>query len=144
MQNAIYKRYLDYVPFIILSVAAVYLLITTAQNGIVLRMQHYAGLVFLFVVAAFFILKKHQFAMLVLGLTLIAGYIGFVNYSPVLRTFSFSLTQGGIMIPLCNGQPLVIICLLLHFILSGRYYVGILTRKYWVTLKRNSLAGSNS
>lgn len=134
MQKRLLKRYLDYVPFFILSVAAVSLLIKASQYNIILKWQHYTGFVLLAVIAALLLQKKHKLAMLVLGLTLIAGYAGYINYSPVLRTFTFSVTTGSVRIPLCNGQPAIILCLFLHFIFSGRYYYGILTNKYWITL----------
>ncbi|MEO8769805.1 MAG: hypothetical protein ABI402_06965 [Ferruginibacter sp.] len=94
--------------------------------------KHYLALGCLLLTGILFY-KNHQLGTLSLGLLLIIGYFGFLSFSPTLHTISFGIRPRGFFIPFFNGQPIIIILAFVHFVLSGRYYFGILTKKYWQT-----------
>ena len=102
----------------------------SSHHGIAFMWKHIVGLLALpLIVLVFF--RNHKAGVLVLGLTLCLGLFSLLSYNPVVTTFT--LTVGG-NVPVFYGQPVFLLWLLLHFVVSGRYYVGILTRKYWEEL----------
>ena len=78
---------------------------------------------------------RHQVGVLALGLLLFLGLFGAVSFIPGISSFAFGFGKNEAK-PLFNiyGNPAYILYLIVHFILSGRYYVGIVTRKYWQDL----------
>ena len=85
------------------------------------------------VIATITILKNHKIGVLVLGLTIILGLIGLLSFSPAITTTSFGI--GEQKITLLRFQPIFVLWATIHFILSGRYYVGIVNKKYWENIK---------
>ena len=128
------KNVLDYIPFIILTVAALFLIWTVATTNIRLHWKHIAGLCFLTMVGLAF-WHQHKIGVLTLGISLILGLFGLLSYSPAISTITMTIGKpGDSQIPVFYGQTIFLLWLLLHFIVSGRHYVGILTKKYWSAL----------
>src|SRR6476620_10429076 len=87
------KKLLDFIPFVILLVSAVYLCITMSSSDWVFQLQHYIGLIFLAIVAVGFF-KHHKPGVLLLGLCLLLGLVGLLSFSPELYTVSLYKTVG--------------------------------------------------
>ncbi len=128
-----FRKYFDYIPLLILLISAVMLLWTVFTGEIVLIWKHYLGLILL-LVTIFLFFVKHKLGVLCLGLVLLMGLIGLLSYSPAIADFSVSHTGFGTSITLVRFQPIFLLWLLIHFILSYRSYVGVLTKKYWQNL----------
>lgn len=130
------KVYLDYIPFIILCISACVLIWTISTTDILLVWKHYLGLILLPIIA-FLLYKKHHWGVLSLGLILVAGLLGLVSFSPSIRTDTFSFgSSHDWSANIIRFQPIFLLWIIIHFILSGRYYVGILSKKYWLTLRK--------
>jgi hypothetical protein len=90
------------------------------------QVQHYGGLILVVLnIIAFFV--HYKSGILVTGLTTICGLIGLISLTPYIR--SFSIMIGGLTV--IRFEPLFLLFAVLHFILSGRYYVGIARELYW-------------
>ena len=131
------RNLLDFLPLAVLLVYAVLLSWTVATTEIAFMWKHIVGLLALPVIVLAFA-RNHKAGVLVLGLTLCLGLFSLLSYNPVVTIFT--LTVGG-NLPVFYGQPVFLLWLLLHFVVSGRYYVGILTKRYREELYNS--AGSN-
>lgn len=98
--------------------------------GLILKWQHYLGLVFLGY-NAFLFYKNHKQGVLFLGFTLILGIIGWLAFQPAILTGSMHLDIGEFRIPIFAGNPLLLLVFILHFIISHQYYDGKLAKEYW-------------
>ena len=125
------KKLLDYIPFLILVVSTIILSIRVSNSEILLVWQHYTGIIFLLVNAIVFYIR-HLFGVLFLGFTLLIGLIGLLSYSPAITTTSFGFGSGEDgSITLLRFQPIFLLWLTIYFIVSGGYFVGIASSKYW-------------
>jgi hypothetical protein len=106
---------------------------TVFTTNIVLQSEHYIGLTLLVITAGLFI-KRHKLAILLLGFTLLLGLFKVVSYSAVITFYSSGGSINGHSSPDIKIQAIFILWLLIHFIVSGRHYVGIATKKYWQDL----------
>lgn len=129
------KTLSDYIPLAILLVYALILVYTVSTSEIRLSPKHVAGLIVLPLNIAFFV-WKHKAGVLVLGLTLLAGLFGMLAYTPAITITLFGIGGEENAITLFRVQPFFLLWLLVHFIVSGRHYVGILTHKFWKELIR--------
>ena len=124
------KLYLDYIPFIILCVSAVKLLWTISTSDIIMTWEHYVGLLSLLIIFVLFY-KRHFFGVLSLGLILLIGLIGFLSFSPSLTSITFGFGNNrDWSVDIIRFQPVFLFWIVIHFIFSGRYYVGILSKKF--------------
>ena len=137
------KDFLDFVPLIILTVYSIILTWTVATTNITFAFEHYIGLTLLFITAGLFPLK-HKLAVLSLGLTLLLGIFKVLSYSAVLSFYSFGGSINGHSSSDIKIQPIFVLWLLIHFIVSGRHYVGIVTKKYWQNLFHPSMAETST
>ena len=129
------KVLLDYLPLVILIVSACILIWTIATTDIVLVWKHYVGLISIPIIS-FLFYKRHLFDVLSLGITLVLGMIGIISFSPAISITTFGLGNSlDWSITLLRFQPIFLLWALIHFILSGRYYFGILSKKYWQAVK---------
>jgi hypothetical protein len=128
------KFYLDFLPLVILAVYAIVLIADVVQNDTGFLARHLIGLIFLLVNIALFV-WNHQIGVLFLGLLLFFGLFGLLSfdYEIAIDTTYIGKDEES-QIPIFFGQPMFILWVILHFIVSGRYYVGIVTRKYWAEL----------
>jgi hypothetical protein len=67
------------------------------------------------------------------------GLLSLLSYSPVVTTAVFSIRKDDTSAPIFYGQAIFLLWLLIHFIVSGRHYIGILTKEYWQTLFNKSV-----
>jgi tetrahydromethanopterin S-methyltransferase subunit G len=127
------KQLLDFIPLAILTVSAIILLWAVASSNVGLLWRHIVGLI---VLAINFLLFwwRHKIGVISLGSTLILGLFGLLSFSPTITTSTFGLGNEDSGITIFYGQVIFLLWLLIHFIVSGRHYVGILTKKYWQNL----------
>ena len=143
----------DFLPLFILTISAIVLVWTVATTDTGFLWKHIVGLCFLPVTfLAFF--WRHKVGVLVLGLTLILGLLSLLSYSHSVTTTTWTIGKSeDFQLPIFYGQPIFLLWLLIHFIVSGRHYVGILTKQYWnglfdnlglVTSRRQETTTGNS
>ncbi|MBL7733098.1 MAG: hypothetical protein JNM88_18145 [Chitinophagaceae bacterium] len=125
------KNLSDFVPLIILTISAIILVWTIMTTEYVFQWKHIVGLCFLPIIFIAFRLR-HKVGVLVSGLTLLLGLVSLLSYSPAVTTtiLTFGKNEDS-QIPVFYGQPIFLLWLLIHFIVSGRHYVAIATKKYW-------------
>ena len=136
MTNDKLKKLLDFIPFIILLISALILMWTRFNSDIRLQWKHTIGLVLL-LINCFLFWRLHKLGVIGLGATLILGLVGLISYSPAITISKVFWTPFDTQIPIFYGQPIFLLWLIIHFILSGRHYVAIATKKYWQDLVHN-------
>jgi hypothetical protein len=124
------RKLLDYVPFVMLCLSLVVSLVSMWISEYVVQWQHYLGLIFLACNALLF-RKNHKQGVLFLGLTIIFGIIGLLAFQVGIVGASIYWTPFDLKIPIFAGNPILLVVLILHFIISHHYYDGILAKKYW-------------
>ena len=127
-----FKYYLDFVPLIILIVCAIILIANVITYKTFFFWRHIIGLIVLSVNIWLFF-WRHQIAVLALGLTLFLGLFGAISFSYAIAITTTYIGKDS-KIPIFYGQPIFLLWLLIHFIVSGRYYLGIGTKEYWIEL----------
>jgi len=127
------KQLIDLIPLVLLIVLALISLIEMIAKNYIPQWQHYLGLILL-VINILIIIKHHQKGVLFLGLVLILALINIVSFNAGIIGSSLYWTPFSIKIPLFSGNPIILLLLILHFVLSGRFYFGILTNQYWKKL----------
>ena len=138
MKKASVLRTLDLTLYFFLGIWAIVSFSKRMDLHQVIQWQHHLG--FLFLIAnGFLFFYNHQIGVLFLGLTLILGVIGILSYNVGLVSDSLYWTPFDVKIPIFIGNAKVFGLLILHFILSGRYYVGILTKQYWEVLMNSRM-----
>ena len=130
------KIVLDLIPFLIICISAVISFFIMLSSNYVVQWQHYLGFVFLLFNGIIFY-RHHQLGLLFLGFTLFFGLIGILSFNVGIVGSSLYWTPFGVKIPLFAGNPILLVWLILHFVLSGRYYVGVITKQYWTSLLKN-------
>ena len=130
------KYYLDFIPLIILTISAVNLIWVITTTDTVFLWKHIVGLVLL-PLNYFMFFKNHKVGVIALGLTLFIGLISLLSFSPSIATTTYSIGKSeDFQIPIFYGQAIFLLWLLIHFIVSGRFYVGVVTKKYWQDLNQ--------
>jgi hypothetical protein len=124
------RELLDYVPFVMLCLSLVVSLVSMWISEYAIQWQHYLGLIFLGCNALLF-RRNHKQGVLFLGLTIVLGIIGFLAFQVGIVGASIYWTPFGFKIPIFAGNPILLAVFILHFIISNRYYDGILTKNYW-------------
>ena len=132
------KYILDFIPLVILTVYTIILFWTVSTTNIIFSYEHYIGLTLLFITAVFFILR-HKLGVLFSGLTLLLGLFKVLSYSAVITFHSYGGSINGHSSPEIKIQTVFLLWLLIHFLFSGRHYVGIMTKKYWQNLLSKSV-----
>jgi hypothetical protein len=136
MTKAKFKFLLDFVPLIVITIYAILLIWKRANGEILFQWKHIVGLIFLVVNYVLFF-WRHKIGVLGLGLTLLLGLVSILSFSPVITTTTIHKGSDDDGIPIFYGQLIFLLWILIHFIVSGRHYVGIATRKYWIALSKN-------
>jgi hypothetical protein len=77
---------------------------------------------------------RHKLGVLSLGLTLLLGLLKVLSYSAAISFHSFGGSINGHSSPEIKIQTIFLLWLLIHFIVSGRHYIGIATKNYWLEL----------
>lgn len=125
------KILLDFLPLLILTISAIVLVWTVVTTDTGFLWKHIVGLCFLPVTFLAF-LWRHKVGVLVFGLTLVLGLLSFLSYSHSVTTTTWTIGKSeDFQVPIFYGQPIFLLWLIIHFIVSGRHYVGILTKQYW-------------
>lgn len=123
----------DYLPLIILVVCSISLLYVVSTTNIGFSYEHYIGLAMLVITSGVFI-KRHKLGVLMLGVTLMLGMLRLLSYSAAITSVSFAGSVNDLSSPNIKIQPIFLLWLLIHFLVSGRHYKGIGTKKYWKNL----------
>ena len=126
------KYYFDFVPLFVLIASALILITRVIEGGTFLLPKHIIALIMLVLNICIFI-WRHRIGVLSLGLTLFLGLFGVLsyNYAIAIHTFYIGISEDS-PIPIFHGQPIFILWLVIHFIVSSRYYNGILSKKYCI------------
>jgi hypothetical protein len=130
------NEYTDFIPLLILTISAIILLWKYASGESGLFWKNYVGLLLLpanYILFAF----RHKIGVLAIGLTLFLGLFSLLSYSPAVNTTALYKEIGDAKVPLFYGQPIFLLWIIIHFIVSARHYVGIATKKYWDALIDN-------
>ena len=137
------KKLLDFLPLLILTISAIVLGWTVATTDIGFFWKHIVALIVLPLnYLAFW--WRHKVGVLALGFTLIIGLLSLLSYSPSVTTSTWTIGKSSdSQIPIFYGQPIFLLWLLIHFIVSGRHYVAILTKKYWQNLFNKQINTTN-
>lgn len=127
------KYYLDFVPIVILTIYTIILIWTVATTNIIFSYEHYIGLTLLVITAGLFV-KYHKLGVLSLGLTLFLGLFKVLSYSAMITYHSYGGSINGYSSPEIRIQTIFLLWLIIHFVVSGRHYIGIASKKYWQDL----------
>jgi len=131
------KFFLDFITLIVLTISAIILIwkVSTSETG--LLWKHIVGLILLPINYALFF-WRHKIGVLALGFTLLLGLFSILSYSTAITTTTIYKGSSDKGFPIFYGQLIFLLWIALHFILSGRYYVGIATKKYWQGIINNT------
>ncbi len=132
MKNKL-QFYLDYIPLVILTIYSVELVhrITTSDTSLLLK--HYFGFVALGI-TYLIILWRHKLGVIVLGLIILLGLLSLLSFDFQITTTTYFIRIFGVEIPVFYGQPIFILWIFVHVVLSYRYYLNIWTKDYWQEL----------
>ncbi len=134
------KHLLDFITVAILIILVINLMRLRLNDELIFTWRHWLGILLVLITCYVFSLN-HRLGILALGLTLILGLLSVTQYSPGYSVTSLYWTPFDVRIPIFYGKPIFLLWVVLHFVLSGRYYVGILTKNYWdnlfLSLKKN-------
>jgi hypothetical protein len=111
---------------------------TVATTNIIFSHEHYIGLAFLVITAGLFI-RRHKMGVLALGLSLILGVFKLLSYSAVITFYSLGGSLNGQSSGELKIQPIFLLWLLIYLMVSGRHFVGMLTKQYWRDLFNGSI-----
>ena len=131
MNRTFIKYLLDFIPLLIISIFSIASFWTMLESNISIVWQHYLGIAFILVIVIMFV-KNHQLGALFLGLTLVLSLLTFISFN--VGVITNYLSEKKKKIPIFYGNALSLGWLILHLIISFRYYVGIATKKYWQDL----------
>lgn len=135
MKNDKLKRGLDYLPFLILVVLFAVLVVKITIAEYTFQWKHVLGLIIISI-NAFLFYWNHKAGVLSLCVVLLTGLLGLISYNVSIETHTVTIGKDAeSQVPVFYGQPIFLLWLLLHFVLSFRYYVGILSKKYWIQFK---------
>jgi hypothetical protein len=129
------RYWLDFIPVIILLIYSVQLIYVLTTSPIRIEWNNITGLLIL-PVLLYLLFKKHKIGVLLTGLVLLLAIFGAVSFTEGISTWGGGLGKKDSAFSFeLYGKPVFILYFILHAILSGRYYTGILTRKFWMDLK---------
>jgi len=129
MHKRKFRVFLDLIPLIILVLFASILIYKVAIHQYNFQWQHIVMLSLLPINIALVGLHHHV-AVIFLGFTLLLGVAGLLAVTPAVTITTFYAGP----VPVFYGQLFFWALYVIHLIVSGRYYFGIGTKKYWQTL----------
>lgn len=131
------KYLLDYIPAIILLLYSTKLVVDLLSRPVRIEPANISGLAVLPVIF-FLLVKRHQAGVLLLGIVLLLSVFGLFSFTTGYSSWKFGISNDSSGFSVRSpGSPVYILYFVLHAILSGRYYTGILTRKYWKELRES-------
>ena len=125
------KYWLDFIPLLFVVLYVGYSVITMWSNNIVLQAQHYLAIAFI-MLDVIILIKHHQSGLILFGFILLSGLFNIVSFDVGVVRHSADITAA--RLPIFRGNATCLLLLVIHFIFSFRYYVGILTKSYWKSL----------
>lgn len=132
------KYLLDFIPAIILLLYSIELVVDLLSRPVRIEPANISGLAVLPVIF-FLLIKRHQAGVLLLGLVLVLSVFGLFSFSTGYSSWKFGIKNDSSGFSFRSpGSPVFILYFILHAILSGRYYTGILTRNYWKELRESN------
>ena len=126
------KHYLDFLPLAILTISAIMLILHVSATDTILVWQNFLGLLIL-PINYFLFWWKHKLGVVGLGLTILLGLVGLLSFDYAITISTITIGKE-VKFPLFYGQLIFIWWFIIHFVISFRYYVGVLTKKYWQEL----------
>jgi hypothetical protein len=105
-------------------------------NGeILLQGRHIAGLIML-IIPLCLLFFRHKLGVIALGILILVGLFGIISYSPAIDTITVGKNlDSDKSVTFLYFQPIFLVWAVLHFAISGRYYTGILSKRYWTEIK---------
>jgi hypothetical protein len=132
MKKLYYSPIVGLIPLAILIGYAVYTVWWGITNSLIFQPQHYAGFALVILIIAGF-LKHYKLGILLTGLTITCGLVGLLSLTVGISSSGITIDD----ITIVRFQPLFLLWAILHFALSGRYYVGIVRQDYWKNFWKN-------
>ena len=126
-----YRHIINIGLILILATLSVQLLITILTTSAAMNIQHYNSLVLTTATLILLFLNKNIFTLL-LGVTLIIGNCAGLSAFHKITTFSTGPNVGSLHIPIYWGQPAYSIMLFVYLIFNKEFFIGILSKKYWI------------
>lgn len=126
------KNLSDFIPLLALTVSAFILVGNIAETYTSFLWNHIAGLIILPSIYLVF-WWRHKTGVVTLGFAIILGVLGVISYS-------YSLVTVGYFVRVSNTelrficQPIFLLWLAIHLIVSNRHYRGVWTKQYWFDL----------
>ncbi len=130
------NQYLDYIPLLFLLIEVVLLIGDIITTEYLISRPHYLGFFFLALVSCLFF-WKHKVGVLALAFTLLLGILGFISFDIAIAIMTIGKSSNSVNL---QFQPIFILWILLHVIISRRHYFGIASKKYWTELKEELTA----
>jgi hypothetical protein len=123
---------LDLLPLLVLCFEALFMLRGIIFGNAVLNIGNVIALMLL-VLTLFLLAQKLKLGVLSLGLSIAFGWLTIAVYDAgvIGSSIQFAFMNTSIQL----GNPFCFVLLIVHFIISRRYYFGILTKKYWIDFK---------
>lgn len=139
MKRQSLRKKLDYLPLLILTALTIIFIFRITTANLIFSWKHYLAIILLLLAFIIFFLN-HKAGVLTSGFVLLLGLIGFISFTQGIVSSNAGVGGEDISLKIHFGDPLFILLLLLHFILSGKYYFGIGTKKYWKDLFESKTA----
>jgi hypothetical protein len=137
------RQLLDFIPLIMLLIAAIDLIWTLATTNLIIVWMNIVGLIILPINILIF-LWRHKIGVIAMGVTFLLGFFELLSFFPGTRTFSFGFTANQYGNDLAiRAQPSYLLLLLLQILISHRYFFGIASKKYWDNLIREMKTREN-
>lgn len=120
---------LDFIPLILMLIFGINLVWILSTTKATFTWMNIVALIIFFINISLFF-WDHKIGVLVLGLLLILGLFSLLSFTPGITRSTMTFGKTGIDSTITlSFQPEFILWLLIHFILSGRFYIGILSKK---------------
>lgn len=122
------KKNLYLVPLIILLATVVYATYIVSTTDIVFGDKHYLGLLFVGV-STIAILVRKSLGIYFTGITLLAGTLNFIAFTPAIEAYSFGFGFNDTSTTSFKIQLFSCLILLLYSVLNGKFLLSKINKK---------------
>lgn len=122
------KKNFYLIPLIILIITAVYATYIVSKTDIIFGNKHYLGFMFIAVCVIGLIFKR-SVGIYFTGITLLAGALNFIAFTPAIEAYSFGFGLNGKSTTSFKIQLFSFLILLLYLILNGRFLISKVSKK---------------
>lgn len=118
---------------IILFTQCIYTIYIINTTELTYLIKHYLGFTAILLITYVFLLN-FNLGRVFFGFVILIGLFGGIALTPELHTTFLRFNFGQITVPIFYGQPIFLIWLILHLLLSYKIYYGMLSKNYWKNL----------